>query len=85
MKSNKDGFAKNMEVCAEQWTDYQEELDEIVYPGIAEARGFSEIVHKTSAIGEEFHDKCPRIAWYLMVVRWVVIYPALLGTIGYLL
>jgi len=72
------GLRKNIEVCREQWGDYQVELKTIVYPGIRNARGLSETVHKASAIGEEFFDKCPRIAWYSTIIRVLVIYPAII-------
>jgi len=72
------GLRKNIEVCREQWGDYQVELNTIVYPGIRNARGLSETVHKASAIGEEFFDKCPRIAWYSTIIRVLVIYPAII-------
>jgi len=72
------GLRKNIEVCREQWGDYQVELKTIVYPGIRNARGLPETVHKTSAIGEEFFDKCPRIAWYSTIIRVLVVYPAII-------
>jgi len=75
---NKNGLAKNWEVCKSQWADYRVELNYVVYPGIKRARGLPETVHKARAIGEEFFDKCPRIAWYSTVIRVLVIYPAIL-------
>ena len=75
---NKDGMAKNLQVIKEQWNDYMVEVEEVIKPGVEDAEGIGEKLHKLSAYGEEWFDKMPRINWYWTVVKFLVIYPGII-------
>lgn len=69
---NYDGFARNLVVVASQWDDYIAEINTVIKPGIEEASGIGDKLHKVSAYGEEFFDKMPRLCWYTSLYGSVV-------------
>ena len=66
---------RNLRVCRDQMRAYIEELINIVFPDIADAaRDFDipEVLHKMTAIVEEFFDECPRIACYITLAYIII-------------
>jgi hypothetical protein len=68
-----EGENQDLGRIAEELAAYRKEVKEVIKPGIqnssavAKEKGrnaFMYKLHKYSAYGEEFFDKCPRICWY---------------------
>lgn len=75
--SIKDELEGNGKALKEQWEDYKTEIKYVIIPGIKNAKSVAKrkgrnpilyTLHKTSAFGEEFIDKQPRLMWYTFPV-----------------
>ena len=70
--SNKDGMAKNWEVCKGEWSDYRVQIA-VVMGRVRRTEDWKRKLHVLSGLGPDIHRLMPRSLWYASVLLGVVL------------